>query len=189
MDNDTPDEALMQRVARGDTAAFDLLFQRHQRAVYHLTLRMTRDAALAEDLTQECFLRLWRARQAYQPLSALRTYLFTVARRLVLDAARKTQAPVTTGTESDEATEPPGRADPQAILMERELERVLLTALEALPLPLREVVVLRDIEGLRYEEIAEITGCPLGTVKSRLSAARERLKTAAMQWLWEEKQP
>ncbi len=194
MDNETPDEALMQRVTRGDTEAFDLLFQRHQRSVYYFILRMTGgDASLTEDIAQECFLRLWRARQTYRPTSAaLRTYLFTIARRLVLDVTKQQQrrAAVMTCGETGEAvaTEQPGRADPQTMLMGRELERVLLAALDALPPTLREVVLLRDMEGLRYEEIAAITGCPLGTVKSRLSSARQRLKTAAQHWLREEKE-
>src|SRR5436190_20409055 len=69
MQDDLPDETLMERIARNDTAAFDLLFQRHRRAVFSFTLRMVGDAQAAEDLTQECFLRVWRARDRYQPIA------------------------------------------------------------------------------------------------------------------------
>src|SRR5437868_14474084 len=92
MQADLPDEQLMQRIARNDTTAFDLLFQRHRRAVFSFTVRMVGDAPAAEDLTQECFLRVWRARERYQPTAAFRTWLFTIARRLALDELKRRQA-------------------------------------------------------------------------------------------------
>src|SRR5262249_49035414 len=90
--DELPDESLMRRIARDDAAAFDALFLRHQRAVFSYTFRMVGDGAAAEDLTQECFLRVGRARQRYEPAAAFRTWLFTIARRLALDELKRRQA-------------------------------------------------------------------------------------------------
>jgi RNA polymerase sigma-70 factor (ECF subfamily) len=189
-----PDEQLMQRIARNDTRAFDHLFQRHGRSVFSFALRMVGDASTAEDLTQECFLRVWRARDRYQPAAAFRTWLFTIARRLALDELKRREAHPTllatemagddsTGAlESLAAAEP---ASPHEIVMARDLARALDRALRALPDELREAAILRDVEGMSYEEIATVLGCPVGTVKSRLHAARRRLQDVAREWLGE----
>jgi RNA polymerase sigma-70 factor (ECF subfamily) len=190
-----PDEQLMQRIARNDTAAFDALFRRHLRAVFSFTLRMVGDATAAEDLTQECFLRVWRARDRYQPAAAFRTWLFTIARRLALDELKRRETHPAqlaaetlddadfAGTVESLAGEEP--ASPQEIVMARELGRALDQALRGLPKELRETVLLRDVEGLSYDEIAAVLGCPIGTVKSRLNAARKRLQSVALDWMGE----
>ncbi len=191
MQNESPDEILMTQAAHNDTAAFDTLFARHQNAAFNFTLRMVGDRTLAEDLTQECFLRVWQARQNYRPTAMFRTWLFTICRRLVMDALKKQSVPITNADDLDychASSELAARLttlNPQTILMTRELERVMERALEALPEELREVVLLRDMEGIGYDQIAAIVGCPLGTVKSRLNAARKRLQAAALAWLKE----
>jgi RNA polymerase sigma-70 factor (ECF subfamily) len=195
--DDLSDESLMQRIARDDTGAFDALFLRHRRAVFSFTFRMLGDRATAEDLTQECFLRVWRARQRYQPAAAFRTWLFTIARRQALDELKKRQ---TRGTvlaaemvEDESVPEPMERfaqmdaPNPQEIVMARELGRVMEAALRQLPEEYREAVILRATEGLSYEEMARVLDCPLGTVKSRLNAARKRLKEVALAWLGEKR--
>jgi RNA polymerase sigma-70 factor (ECF subfamily) len=189
-----PDEQLMQQIARNDTDAFDALFRRHRRAVFSFTLRMVGDAPAAEDLTQECFLRVWRARDRYQP-AAFRTWLFTIARRLALDELKRRAAhPVSLAAETfDDAVCAGGGgplagaepASPQEIVMARELARVLDQALRGLPAELRETALLRDVEGLSYDEIAAVLDCPIGTVKSRLNAARKRLQSVALDWMGE----
>jgi RNA polymerase sigma-70 factor, ECF subfamily len=197
MRDELSDEALMQRIARNDTAAFDALFLRHRRAVFSFTLRMVGDGPAAEDLAQECFLRVWRARERYRPTAAFRTWLFTIARRLALDELKRREThPVVFATDTAEDEECTGTiepyagmdaANPQEIVMGRELARVLDRALRELPEEFREAAVLRDVEGLSYDEIAAILGCPLGTVKSRLNSARKRLQAVAQEWIGEKR--
>jgi RNA polymerase sigma-70 factor (ECF subfamily) len=194
---DLPDESLMQRVAGNDTGAFDALFQRHRRAVFSFTFGMVGDGPTAEDLTQECFVRVWRARERYQPTAAFRTWLFTIARRLALDELKRRQSHptllATDATEEDgstaavEAVATGEAANPQEVVVARELARALEQALRTLPEELREAAVLRDVEGMSYEEIAGVLGCPMGTIKSRLNAARKRLQAAAREWLDEKR--
>jgi RNA polymerase sigma-70 factor (ECF subfamily) len=161
-----PEETLMRLAAHGDTAAFDVLLCRHEEAVFHYLARLTGDTTQAEDLAQECWLRVWRARHSYQPRAAFRTWLFTIARRLALDQAkapRLTLAPLTENL--------PGAPNPCEQVFADALEQALECALAEMPMELREAVVLRDLEGLPYAEIAQIIGCPLGTVKSRINTA------------------
>lgn len=180
-----PDEALMRRAARGDAGAFDALLGRHEGAVFHYLTRLTADRALAEDLAQECWLRVWRARHSYQSTASFRTWLFTVARRLVLDHAKAPRLPVGPLTEG-QAAMLPGASSPCDQVVAGALEQAVAEALARLPPEQREAVVLRDMEGLSYADIARITGCPLGTVKSRLSAGRAHLQAVARAWLTEE---
>ncbi len=178
---DGPDEALMGRAARGDAQAFDALLGRHEGAVFHYLTRLVADPSVAEDLAQECWLRVWRARHSYHPSAAFRTWLFTVARRLALDHAKAPQLPTGPLTEGL-----PGAAGPCDQVIANALEQAVGEALARLPPEQREAVVLRDMEGLPYADIARITGCPLGTVKSRLNAGRLRLQAVARAWLTEE---
>ncbi len=197
MRDDLPDETLMQRVARNDTAAFDALFLRHRRAVFSFTLRMVGDGPAAEDLTQECFLRVWRSRERYQPTAAFRTWLFTIARRLALDELKRREThPLVLATDTAQNEDTTGtfelaasaeEANPQEIVIASELARLLDRTLRALPAEYREAAILRDVEGLTYDEIADVLGCPLGTVKSRLNAARRRLQGVALAWMGDQK--
>ena len=176
-----PEETLMRLAAQGDTAAFDTLLCRHENAVFHYLTRLTGEVALAEDLAQDCWLRVWRARHAYRPRAAFRTWLFTIARRLALDhakAPRLAAAPL--------PDDLPGASDLCEQVFAAILEQKLEYTLARMPLDLREAVVLRDMEGMSYVEIAQITGCPLGTVKSRINAGRARLQAVARAWLKEE---
>jgi RNA polymerase sigma-70 factor (ECF subfamily) len=197
MGDDLPDETLMQRIARNDTAAFDVLFLRHRRAVFSYTFRMVGDGPAAEDLTQECFLRVWRARERYQPTAAFRTWLFTIARRLALDELKRREThPTVLAADTADDEDSTGTVEsfagveltsPQEIVMARELARILDRALRDLPAEFREAAILRDIEGMSYEEMAAVLGCPLGTVKSRLNTARKRLRSVALEWMGERK--
>ena len=197
MRDELPDETLMQQIARNDTAAFDVLFLRHRRAVFSYTLRMVGDGPAAEDLTQECFLRVWRARERYQPTAAFRTWLFTIARRLALDELKRREThPTVLAADTADDKDSAGTiesvagvesANPQEIVMARELARALDRALRELPEEFREAAMLRDVEGMSYDEIAGVLGCPLGTVKSRLNAARKRLQAVALDWMGEKK--
>ncbi|MDQ2799046.1 MAG: sigma-70 family RNA polymerase sigma factor [Armatimonadota bacterium] len=176
-----PDETLLRRAAQGNASAFDALMARHEDAVFHYLTRLVTDLSLAEDLAQECWLRVWRARHSYQPSAAFRTWLFTIARHLALDQAKAPRLPTAPLTETL-----PGSTDPCGQVIADALERAIDEALARLPMALREAVVLRDMEGMAYADIARITGCPLGTVKSRINAARIRLQAVAHAWLKEE---
>ncbi len=179
------DATLMRRAAQGDAQAFDALLGRHEAAVFHYLTRLVSDRDLAEDLAQECWLRVWRARHSYRPEVAFRTWLFTVARRLVLDHAKSPKLPVGPLTEGMTAAML-GAAGPCDRAIMGALERAIGAALDRLTLEQREAVVLRDMEGMAYADIARITGCPLGTVKSRINAGRAHLRAVARAWLTEE---
>ena len=177
MNGEPTDDALMAQVKQGERRAFDCLFLRHQRGVYLFALRLTQHGTQAEDITQEVFLRVWRARGAYQASGTFRAWLLTITRRLVWDAAKKRGVDTVPLQESD-AVMDSAFAQIARSEQERELER----ALNCLSAALREVIILREMEGLAYAEIARITACPPGTVKSRLSAARARLRNALGNW-------
>src|SRR5579871_1156008 len=129
-DNQT-DEQLMRRVARDDAQAFDTLLLRHQAAVFNFLRRMTPDADLAEDLTQECFLRVWRARGGYLSAAMFRTWIFTIARRLALDESKRRRVETIAlieehdspdcGAQCADSAEPRASADPERIVLAREL--------------------------------------------------------------------
>jgi RNA polymerase sigma-70 factor (ECF subfamily) len=193
MVDDCSDVELMARIAGDDTAAFDLLFRRHQQSVFNYALRLLGEVGAAEDVTQECFLRVWKARAIYRPTAAFRTWLFTICRHVAFDV-RKKQTVSTVPLATDGELDQPGSwtaqdasrtawGDPEKMALTRELERLLEQALGRLPSDLREVVILREMEAMQYEEIAAVIGCPAGTVKSRLNAARRRLQEAAREWL------
>ena len=193
------DFELMGRIAVGDADAFDALFLRHRGAVYGFTLRMVSgDVSLAEDLTQECFLRVWRTRPGFRAgMAAVRTYLLTIARHLCLDERKRRQiTTVPLCLEDTEASHPPvcaaqavgaswSGSGPERTLLIRELAAMLEAAIRGLPAEQREAVLLRDVEGLSYLEIACITESPLGTVKSRLNAGRGRLRSVLLEYLEE----
>ena len=133
-------------------------------------------------MTQEAFLRVWRARRSYQPTAAFRTWLLTIVRRLALDAAKRRRVPTERLTEWQAATLTIGDGVVQAAEAHA-LEDLLEETIAALPDDLRVVVLLRDIEQMRYNQIAQVAGCPVGTVKSRLNAARTRLRAALRPWI------
>lgn len=183
LDNPT-DAQLMQRMANDDVRAFDVLLTRHQTAVFHFIRRLTGNASQAEDLTQECFLRVWRARGSYLPTAMFRTWIFTIARRLALDAAKSRRVEILFLEEEPfpAASNSAGESDPHHMAERRELACILDAALDRLSPDLLEVILLRDVEQMSYDQIASIVGCPLGTVKSRLNAARTQLRSAARNW-------
>lgn len=175
-------DALVERAQRGDLQAFNQLVLRFQDAVYGLTLRMLGSSQPAEDATQEAFIRAWRRIDTYRG-GSFRSWLFTIAANQARDELRRRQR--RPARSLDEARDDPDRPDldpptdepsPDAEFERGEMRAALEQALMTLPDDWREVVVLSDIHGLDYREISEATGLPLGTVKSRLSRARGRLR-------------
>ena len=180
------DTALVQRAQANDRAAFNEIVLRYKGKVYNFIHRMIPSTLDAEDLTQETFVRAYLSIRSFQSRASLNTWLFRIATNLCIDygrKARKTQGTVTSlsvDTAEDEGESqrdiPDQEFDPQRLLLNKELGFQLDTALRELPEKLRTVVLLYDIEGLPYDEIAAIAGCPLGTVKSRLFNARAALR-------------
>lgn len=180
------DTALIQRAKANDRAAFNEIVLRYKDKVYNYIYRMVRNATDAEDLTQETFVRAYLSLHSFQSRASLNTWLFRIATNLCIDhsrRAKRNQGLVTSLSPDNEEEEeglqrdiPDATFDPQRLLLNKELGEKLEKALQELPEKLRMVVLLYDVEGLSYEEIAAITGCPLGTVKSRLFNARAVLR-------------
>jgi len=182
-DADTP---LVERARGGDARAFEMLVVRYRRRIERLIGRMTRDEGLIQDLAQETFLRAWRALPQFRGESAFYTWLY----RIAVNTARKSLAesrrdPVLTESElapagDDEETfrpesEPTSADTPEGVLASRQIAAAVNAAVDRLSEDLRQAVLLREIEGLSYEEIAEIMNCPVGTVRSRIFRAREAI--------------
>jgi RNA polymerase sigma-70 factor (ECF subfamily) len=187
------DAALILRCQANDAAAFNEIVSRYKNKVFNYVCRMVGAGADAEDLTQETFLRAYMNIKSFQSRASLNTWLFRIATNICIDFVRKrrkTQA-VTASLHREDEEEgseverdmPDSRFDPQSILLNRELGVRLNQALASLPEKLRTVVLLHDIEGLAYEEIAQIVECPLGTVKSRLFNARMALRQRLQPYL------
>jgi RNA polymerase sigma-70 factor (ECF subfamily) len=180
-----PDAAeleLVQRARTGELAAFNSLVLRHQDAAYGLALRFLSSREAAEDATQEAFIRAYRAIGSFRG-ERFRSWLFSIVANACRDELRRRRRRPQRSL--DEAREQPDRADldpvdpdptPEAQALSGELREALERSLMQLPEDWRLVVVLSDVQGLSYEEIAESAGVPLGTVKSRLSRARARLR-------------
>lgn len=172
------DGDLLQRCRRGDENAWLELVRQHTRRVFSIAYRFSGRVDEAEDLTQEVFVKVYQGLSRYEPAAgAFGTWLGTVARNHAIDHYRRKREErlrVTADPESLQAL--PDRAEGQDHALERE-ERAQLVrrAVRALPAPLREAVVLCDLQGMSYEEIAETLALPLGTVKSRINRGRLEL--------------
>ncbi len=177
------DAALLARLRAGDGPAFETLVMTYQHRVFGVALRMLGSRAEAEEIAQETFLRAHRAFGEFRGEARLGTWLYAIASRLCLN--RLASAP-RRHEQSDEAAVlryAAENADAGAVLEQRELAAALHDAIAALPEERRIVVVLRDLEGLDYEEIAEVLGLPLNTVRTRLHRARLDLKAKLERWL------
>lgn len=182
-----PDALLVDRVKRGDMHAFEMLVVKYQRRIQRLVARMVRDPEQVEDIAQETFIRAYRALPQFRGESAFYTWLY----RIAVNTAKKTlmdmkRDPVVTESalassrsESNETSslenELSTAETPEAVLASREIAQTVNAAIESLPEDLRQAIVLREIEGLAYEEIASVMNCPIGTVRSRIFRAREAI--------------
>jgi RNA polymerase sigma-70 factor (ECF subfamily) len=182
------DAALVARCKSNDLTAFDEIVERYQHKIYGYVKRLVDNETDAEDLTQEVFLKALHALHRFREESSLQTWLFRIATNLCRDLLRQRQREkgwlsVWQPTDKQGAcseggiVDPPDdRFNPEKQLLREELNAVLNEAIARLPLPMREVLILHDIEHLPYEEIAHALEIPLGTVKSRLFHARARLR-------------
>ena len=172
------------RYNRDEIAAFEALVGRYEQRVYTIAYRMAGNDADAKDLAQEAFLRVFRAWRSIDPSAHLDSWLYRIVTNLFIDMLRRRprarmeslDAPVSTRSGGEIVREiADDRAGPEADVVDQQMEADVQQALVALHPDLRAVVVLSDIEGYAYEEIAETLGIPVGTVKSRLHRARKTL--------------
>jgi RNA polymerase sigma-70 factor (ECF subfamily) len=175
------DGILIQQIAQGDSQAFGQLVDRYQQRLVRFAARLLGDPDAAQDIAQETFLRLWRSRARCPVESDLNAYLLRIARNLCLDrfrAQRKTEVlDETTGLTTE--TE----CGPAASAQSRALAELVRHAVQALPEPQRVVFILSHYEALSYHEIAQVVGCPIGTVASRKYQAVETLRRRLKPWI------
>lgn len=181
------DTEFIERLKNGDSLAYDLLITRYSGQIYGLLFRLTQDAEEAADLTQDTFLQVLRSIKKFRGDSELKTWLFRIAinesrnrfrwwkRRRRESTVSLDEQPVHDGVPLNE-TLADAAEDPEQALMRRQERERLERALNDLPLPFREVVVLCDIEGQSYQEIASILKMNIGTVKSRIARGREEMR-------------
>jgi RNA polymerase sigma-70 factor (ECF subfamily) len=174
--------ALVRECVSGDEAACARLVTDHQRMVYQLGLHLLGDGQEALDLCQEVFLRVFRMLHQFRGQSSLRTWIYRIALNQASNRLRtwrrrhRSQQVSLDDTPQGELSEMRASASPDRVLQQRELAGRVWTALDALPFDQRAVIVLREIDGLSYEEIATSLNVAVGTVKSRLARAREQLR-------------
>jgi RNA polymerase sigma-70 factor (ECF subfamily) len=175
------DWQLVERVQRGDKRAFDLLVAKYQRKLFRLLSRLIRDPAEIEDVAQEAFIKAYRALPNFRGESAFYTWLYRIAINTAKNylVAQGRRAPTQTETEIEDAENfEDGEAlrtedTPERMLLSKQVAEAVNRAIERLPEDLRTAIVLRELEGLSYEEIAVSMNCPIGTVRSRIFRARE----------------
>ncbi len=177
------DQQLVERVQRGDKAAFDLLVVKYQRKIFRLLSRLIRDAAEVEDVAQEAFIKAYRALPNFRGDSAFYTWLYRIAintaKNFLVSQGRRaptsTEADVEDAETFDDGEHLRDLNTPDAMLLTRQVADAVNRAIDRLPEDLKTAIVLRELEGLSYEEIAETMNCPIGTVRSRIFRAREAI--------------
>ena len=177
------DQQLVERAQRGDKQAFGLLVEKYQRKLARLISRLVRDPGEVEDVTQEAFIKAYRALPSFRGDSAFYTWLYRIgintAKNYLVAMGRR--APTSTEFEAEEAEGfDSGEllreiSTPESLLLTKEIAGTVNGAIEALPEELRSAIQLRELEGMSYEEIAKLMDCPVGTVRSRIFRAREAI--------------
>lgn len=183
------DQQLVQRAQRGELRAFDLLVLKYQGRIAALVRRYISDPGEVEDVTQEAFIKAYRALPKFRGDSAFYTWLYRIAANAAKNylAAMGRRPTGEASVEDIESFEHSGLVSevstPEAVVMGEELAAVVESALEALPDELRAALALREFEGLSYDHIAEVLGCPVGTVRSRIFRAREAIDSRVREQL------
>ena len=177
------DQQLVERAQRGDKRAFELLVEKYQRKLARLVSRLVRDPGEAEDVTQEAFIKAYRALPSFRGDSAFYTWLYRIgintAKNYLVATGRR--APTSTEVDAEEAESFESGEQlrdintPESLLLSKEIATTVNAAIESLPEELRSAIQLRELEGMSYEEIAKLMDCPIGTVRSRIFRAREAI--------------
>src|SRR5215472_18936674 len=182
MSADVSDLSLVRRVQRGDKGAFDALVLKYQHKLVKLVMRYVRNPAEAEDIAQEAFIKAYRALPQFRGDSAFYTWLYRIAINTAKNAVvSRDRSPIEYNIDrnAEESYDMQGRMKdsetPEALVLTDEIRSTVNAAIEALPEDLRTAIVLRELEGLSYEEIAAAMDCPVGTVRSRIFRAREAI--------------
>ena len=178
------DRQLVERVKQGDKRAFELLVEKYWRKLTRLLSRMVRDPDEVEDIAQETFIKAYRALPQFRGDAAFYTWLYrigvnTAKNYLVAKGKAMPTVSERTSTEDEDGVDDRLVAQdintPESELLSKQVAMAVNEAVEALPEELRTAITLREMEGLSYEEIAELMGCPIGTVRSRIFRAREAI--------------
>jgi RNA polymerase sigma-70 factor (ECF subfamily) len=182
MGKESVDQELVERVQQGDRAAFDLLVRKYQHKVVKLVSRYVRDSSEALDVAQEAFIKAYRAISSFRGESAFYTWLYRIAINTAKNyLVAKNRQPVNKESEVGEpdqfdlASQLTDIDTPEGLILSEEIRQTILQAIEQLPEDLRTAIILRELEGMSYEEIAQTMDCPVGTVRSRLFRARESI--------------
>ncbi|MDP1690456.1 MAG: RNA polymerase sigma factor RpoE [Burkholderiaceae bacterium] len=180
------DALLVERTKRGDVKAFEMLVVKYQRRIERLIGRMVRDVDLVQDIAQETFIRAYRAIPQFRGESAFYTWLYRIAvntaKKALVELKRDplvANVALVSHDDGDETSRAENELSdgetPESLLASKEVAATVNAAVEALSEDLRQAIVLREIEGLSYEEIATVMNCPIGTVRSRIFRAREAI--------------
>ena len=182
MSNQASDKKLVERVQKGDKGAFDLLVLKYQHKIVNLVMRYVRDPELALDISQEAFIKAYRALPRFRGDSAFYTWMYRIAVNTAknhLAAQRRRPMDVELDMQDPEQYDLHAKLKetdtPEGITLSNELQEAVERAIAALPEDLRTAIVLRELEGMSYEEIAQTMECPVGTVRSRIFRARDAI--------------
>ena len=182
MSNQSSDKKLVKRVQKGDKGAFDLLVLKYQHKIVNLVMRYVRDPELALDITQEAFIKAYRALPRFRGDSAFYTWMYRIAVNTAknhLAAQRRRPMDVELDLQDPEQYDLHAKLKetdtPEGVTLRNELKETVERAIGALPEDLRTAIILRELEGMSYEEIAQTMECPVGTVRSRIFRARDAI--------------
>ncbi len=182
MSNQASDQKLVERVQKGDNGAFDLLVLKYQHKIVNLVMRYVRDPELAQDITQEAFIKAYRALPRFRGDSAFYTWMYRIAVNTAknhLAAQRRRPMDIELDLQDPEQYELHAKLKetdtPEGITLSNELMEIVERAIAALPEDLQTAIILRELEGMSYEEIAQTMECPVGTVRSRIFRARDAI--------------
>ena len=180
--NKEADLALVRRAKKGDYRAFDLLVLKYQSRIVSIAFKFVKEIQLAEDISQESFIKAYRSIDSFREESAFYTWLYRItantAKNYLISKGRRKESSISelSISENEDFFELPTNDSPEQILMAQSLKDTIYDALSGLPEDTRTALSLREFEGLNYEEIAEIMNCPVGTVRSRIFRGREALE-------------
>ncbi len=176
------DQALVERVQQGDKQAFDLLVRKYQQKIMNVIMRYVHDPDEAQDIAQEAFIKAYRALPRFRGDSAFYTWLYRIAintaKNVLVSRGRRppnSDVEVDVAEQLDAGARLKDQATPESFLHEEEVMRTIRQAMDDLPEDLRTAIMLRELDGMSYEQIAEAMSCPIGTVRSRIFRAREAI--------------